>query len=113
MPRAGFARRRTHRLRMTRRAANDLSASVEPDVAVGEPLGAVAGVVGTVVVMAAEQLALVEVGAAALGPGIAAVVRFAPGPGDVAAWNPSIAGPGDIRKRARVLGNGRRPFQRR
>lgn len=58
---------------------------MEPDVSAGEALGAVVGVVDPMVVVAAEELAVVEVGAAAGPPRVAAVVGLAPGAGDVAA----------------------------
>lgn len=61
-----------------------LSPPVKAHVSVGEAIETEAGVVGAVVVMAAEQLAVVEVGSAAVGPGIAAVMRLAPRTGHVA-----------------------------
>jgi hypothetical protein len=50
---------------------------VEAEVAVGESFDEVAVVVGAVVVPGAEELAVGEVGAAALGPGFAVVVGSA------------------------------------
>ena len=70
-----------------------LSASVEPDVAGGESFGAVGLFVDAVVVVAAEEDAVVEVGQPAEQPGVP-VVGLAPGPGDVAALGPAGAGPG-------------------
>jgi hypothetical protein len=55
------------------------------DVAGGEALLVVVGVVGLVVVEGAEQEAIGEVGVAAFRPGFVCVVGFAPGGGDVAA----------------------------
>ena len=61
-----------------------LSASMEPEVAVGKPVGAVPGVVDAMVVVAAEQQRVGEVGAAGGRPGHE-VVGLGPGAGDVAA----------------------------
>ena len=58
---------------------------MEAVVAVGEALEAPVGFVGAVVVVAAEQDAVVEVGAAGGRPGVE-VVGFAPGAGGVAAF---------------------------
>jgi hypothetical protein len=57
---------------------------VEADVAIGEAIGSVGRVVDPMVVVAAEQDAVVEVGAPAVLPRMQ-VVGLAPGGGDVAA----------------------------
>jgi hypothetical protein len=67
-----------------------LSAAVEADVAVGQPDGEVAVVVGAVVMVAAEQDGVVDVGLAEPAPG-EPVVGLRPGAGDVAALG--AAGP--------------------
>src|SRR5690606_20175887 len=61
-----------------------LGTSVEPDVAVGHAFGRPRGVVDPVVVMAAEQDAVRDVGRASAAPG-GPVVGLGPGAGDVAA----------------------------
>ena len=61
-----------------------LGTSGEADVAVGEDLVGVAGVVDEVVVVAAQADAVVDVGLATLGPGFE-VVGLGPGGGDGAA----------------------------
>ena len=58
---------------------------MEAEVSVGEAVGAVARVVGSVVVVAADEDAVVEVGGAAVVPGVE-VVGFAPGAGGVASF---------------------------
>src|SRR3954463_5072385 len=60
----------------------------DADCAIGEALGGVARVVDAVVVVGAEQDPVVEVGAAALGPG-PPVVGLAPAPRLVAALGPT------------------------
>ena len=69
-----------------------LSAPVEPDAPVSHVLDAPSRFVGAVVVTAAEQDSVVEVGAAAVVPGVE-VVGLAPGAGDVAALGAAGAVP--------------------
>ena len=56
--------------------AGGLRPEVEADCAVGGVLDEVAVVVDAVVVPVAEELAVVQVGASALAPGVAGVVGF-------------------------------------
>ena len=61
-------------------------AAVVSEVAVGEAVVGVVGVVGEAVVVAAEQDPVGEVGCPALGPGFGEVVGFGPGGWSVAAF---------------------------
>lgn len=65
-----------------------LSTAVEPQVTVGQPLGAVSGVVKAVVVVAAEQQPVGQVGGALVRPG-REVVGLGPGARNVAALRPA------------------------
>src|SRR5690606_35736721 len=61
-----------------------LAPPVEPDVSVGHPFGRPGGVVDSVVVMAAQEDTVLDVGRASGAPG-GPVVGLGPGAGDVAA----------------------------
>ena len=87
----GARRRRTHRTvnqqnKITQRSAcsnTELSASMEPNVTVDQSFCCIGGVVDSVVMVRAQEYAVVEVGLPSLRPGHP-MVCLAPGAGDVA-----------------------------